>query len=153
MHKYFVNICFSKCLTVYGMLYWGLVESHLHALIIYQLRCGEWLEFSREKEEANRIYLFICLSVYLDSFPDGSGGKTSACHVGDMSLIPGSGRYPGEGNGSPLQCCCLVNSCMERGAWWATVHGVAKTDMTEQLTHTHTHTCLCERAGGHWNLL
>ena len=96
------------------------------------------LGFSREKEQANRIYLFIYLSVYLDRFPDGSGGKTSACNVGDTSSIPGSGRYPGEGNGSPLQYCCLVNSCMDRGAWWATVHGVAKTDMTEQLTHTHT---------------
>ena len=105
------------------------------------------LEFSREKEQANRIYLFIYLSVYLDGFPDGSSGKTSACHVGDTSLIPGSGRYPGEGNGSPLQYCCLVNSCMDRGVWWATVYGIAKTDMTEQLTHTHTR--LCERAGGH----
>ena len=42
-----------------------------------------------------------------------------------MGLIPELGRLPGEGNGSPLQCSCLGNP-MDRGAWWATVHGVAK---------------------------
>ena len=49
----------------------------------------------------------------------------STCNTGDPSLIPGSGRSPGEGNGSPLQYSCLENS-MDGGAWWATVHGVAK---------------------------
>ena len=48
----------------------------------------------------------------------------SACNAGDLGLIPGSGRS-GEGNGNPLQCSCLENS-MDRGAWRATVHGVAK---------------------------
>ena len=43
----------------------------------------------------------------------------------DMGSIPGSGRSPGEGNGNPLQYSCLENP-MDRGAWWATVHGVAK---------------------------
>ena len=43
----------------------------------------------------------------------------------DTSLIPGSGRSPGEGNGNPLQYSCLEN-LMDGGAWWATVHGVAK---------------------------
>ena len=50
---------------------------------------------------------------------------TNAGDVEDVSLIPGSGRSPGEGNGSPLQYSCLENS-MDRGAWWATVHGVTK---------------------------
>ena len=58
-------------------------------------------------------------------FPGGSEGKASACNVGDMGSIPGSGRPPGEGNGNPLQYSCLENS-MDGGAWWATVHGVAK---------------------------
>ena len=42
-------------------------------------------------------------------FPGGSDGKESACNAGDPSLIPGSGRSPGEGNGNPLQCSCLGN--------------------------------------------
>ena len=58
-------------------------------------------------------------------FPGGSDGKASACNAGDRGLIPGSGRSPGEGNVNPLQYSCLENS-MDRGAWWATVHGVAK---------------------------
>ena len=51
--------------------------------------------------------------------------KASAYNVGDPGLILGSGRFPGEGNGNPLQYYCLENS-MDGGAWWATVHGVTK---------------------------
>ena len=51
--------------------------------------------------------------------------KASAYNVGDPGSIPGLGRSPGEGNGNPLQYSCLENP-MDRGAWWATVHGVAK---------------------------
>ena len=51
--------------------------------------------------------------------------KASAYSVGDLGLIPGLGRSPGEGNGNPLQYSCLENP-MDRGAWQATVHGVAK---------------------------
>ena len=58
--------------------------------------------------------------------PDGSEGKASACSVGDLGSIPESGRSPGEGNGKPLQYSCLENP-MDREAWWATVHEVAKT--------------------------
>ena len=49
----------------------------------------------------------------------------SAYNVGDLGSIPGLGRYPGEGNGNPLQYSCLVNP-MDREASWATVHGVTK---------------------------
>ena len=59
------------------------------------------------------------------AFPGSSDGKESACIVGDLGLIPGSGRCPREGNGYLLQYSCLENS-MDRAAWWATVHGVAK---------------------------
>ena len=58
-------------------------------------------------------------------FPGGSDGKESACSEGDPGSIPGSGRSPGDGNGTPLQYSCLENP-MDGGAWWTTVHGVAK---------------------------
>ena len=57
--------------------------------------------------------------------PGGSHGKESTRNVGDLSSVPGSGRFPGEGNGYPLQYFGLENS-MDRGAWWATVHGVTR---------------------------
>ena len=67
------------------------------------------------------------------SFPGGSDGKESAYNTGDLGVIPGLGRSPGEGNGYSLQYSCLENS-MDRGAWLATVHGVTKElNMTEQL--------------------
>ena len=64
--------------------------------------------------------------------------KRIACNsgdTGDAGLIPGLGRFPGEGNGNPLEYFCLGN-LMERGAWQATVHSVAEPDTTEQLS-TH----------------
>ena len=57
-------------------------------------------------------------------FPGGSDGEDSACNLSDPGSIPGLGRFPGKGNGYPLQCSCLENS-MDRGAWQATVPGVA----------------------------
>ena len=59
------------------------------------------------------------------SFPHGSAVKNPPANAGDVGLIPGSRRSPGEGNGKPLQCSYMGNP-MDRGAWWATVHGVAK---------------------------
>ena len=58
-------------------------------------------------------------------FPGESDGKESAYNAGDSGLIPGSGRSPGEGRGNALQYSYL-DSSMDRGAWWATVHGVTK---------------------------
>ena len=57
-------------------------------------------------------------------FPGGSDGKASARNAGDPGSIPGSGRTPGEGNGNPLHS--HLENFMDRGAWRATVHGVAK---------------------------
>ena len=58
-------------------------------------------------------------------FPGGSDRKESARKAGDLGSVPGLGRSLGEGNGNPLQYSCLENS-MDRGAWQAIVHGVAK---------------------------
>ena len=69
-------------------------------------------------------------------FPGGSDGKASACSVGDLGSIPGLGRSSGEGNGYPHQYSCLENS-MDRGAWQATVHGIAKS--WTQLSNLHFH--------------
>ena len=86
----------------------------------------------------------------LKGFPDGTiveGPPASAGDARDTGLIPGLGRSPGGGNGSPFQCSCLENS-MDREAWRATAHGGPKgLDPTEHIrtrthtyTHTHTHT-------------
>ena len=56
--------------------------------------------------------------------------KKSTRNAGDLGSILGSGRYPGAGNGYPLQYSCLGNS-INRGGWWSTVHGVEGSDMTE----------------------
>ena len=63
--------------------------------------------------------------LFAQGFPGGSDGKENAYSAGDPCLIPGSGRSPGEGNGYPIQFSGLENF-MDRGAWQATVHGVAK---------------------------
>ena len=77
--------------------------------------------------------IFILLTVRLhvpstfvvSCFPCRSVSKESACSAGDPGSIPGLARSPGAGNGNPLQYACLEN-LMDRGAWWAAVHGVAK---------------------------
>ena len=74
-------------------------------------------------------------------FPGGSLVKNPPASEGDtrdMCSVPGLGRSPGEGNRNPLQYSCLENS-MDRGTWWATVHGVAKSQT--QLSDYHTRTC------------
>ena len=80
------------------------------------------------------LILLLCLSspfpywqplIPASYFPHGSASKESGCSAGDPGSIPGLGRSPGEGNGNLLQYSCLENP-MDRGAWWATVHGVIK---------------------------
>ena len=71
-------------------------------------------------------FIFSFNTFYIGvGFPHSSVGKESACKAGDLSSIPGLGRSPGEGNDNPLQYSCLENP-MDRGAWWATVHGVIR---------------------------
>ena len=94
------------------------------------------LQFSPEKPHGDRRQpcpglgtckrlLALCPFSPSKCLPGGSDGTASACNAGDLGSISGSRRPPGEGNGNPLQDSCLENS-MDGGAWWATVHGVAK---------------------------
>ena len=79
------------------------------------------IEKRNKKHNKGRICIF-------SGFPGGSVVKNPPDNVGDtldVGLIPGLGRCSGGGNGNPLQYSCLENS-MDRGAWWATVHGAAK---------------------------
>ena len=67
---------------------------------------------------------------YSWDFPGGLDSKVSAYNAGDPGSITGSGRSPGEESGNPLQYSCLENP-MDGGVWWATVHGIAESDMIE----------------------
>ena len=71
----------------------------------------------------------LSIAVYTLGFSQmvyiGSDGKESVCNARDLGSVPGLGRSPGEGNRNPLQYSCLENP-MDRGAWWAMIHGVAK---------------------------
>ena len=89
------------------------------------------------KTVGGKYELLLILFGTKQHIPGGSDGKESTCNSGSPGSIPGSGRFLGEGNGNPLQYSCLENST-DSGAWWATVHGVAESDTTEQHTHTHT---------------
>ena len=84
--------------------------------------CAENSMFFR----SNTLTVFLKSIEYQYFLNSGSSEvKASACNAGDLGSIPGSGRSPGEGNGNPLQYSCMENP-MDGGAWWATVHGVAK---------------------------
>ena len=75
------------------------------------------------------LYRIVICKQWQD-FPGGSDDKASVYKAGDLGSSPGLGRSPGEGNGNPLQDSCLENP-MDRGAWQATVHSIAESNMTE----------------------
>ena len=82
--------------------------------------------------QSTLLYLLLHLSSshLFYGLPGGSDGKESACSAEVLGSIPGFRRSIGEEKGYPLQCSGLENS-IDRGAWWATVHGIAESDMTE----------------------
>ena len=83
------------------------------------------------------IYQFIKRYDKRWGFPDGSVVKNLPANAGAAGSIPGLGRSPGGGNGNPLQCSCLGNP-VDRGAWWAMIHGVSKswTQLSDYTTET-----------------
>ena len=78
--------------------------------------------FGRYYSYKRKMYTYSTVNVW--GFPSGSGSKESACNAGDLGSIPELGRPPGGRNGNPLQYSCLENS-MDKGASWATVHGLS----------------------------
>ena len=110
--------CFSFKKKKRAQCIMGLACLSFQGFITYNFHCKV-----TDFEDCFLIY-FMHSKPLLD-FPGGSDGKDSACNVGDPGLIPGSGRYPGVGNGYPHQYSCLENS-MNRGALWAAVHAVTK---------------------------
>ena len=76
-------------------------------------------------EVNGKMFFFYGRIICSRASPHSSVSKESACSAGDLALIPGSGRFFGEGNGNPLQYSCLENP-MNRGAWQATVHWVTR---------------------------
>ena len=90
------------------------------------------------------------MALFCRDFPGGSEVKASASSTGDLGSIPGSGRAPGEGNGNPLQYSSLENP-MDGGAWWATVHGVAKSrTRLNDFTSPHVQQCLGQNKHYTW---
>ena len=97
-----------------------------------------WLSFLQTFKMFIYLSTFILYwSLYFGGLLGDSYSKESAYNAGDLGSIPGSERSPGGGNGNPLQYSCLGNP-MDRGPWWATVHGVV-TVRHYWATNTHTH--------------
>ena len=98
----------------------------------------------KELDTTERLNFHFQLSDHF-RLPKWCSGQESACnagHAGDVGLIPGSGRSSREGNGNPLQSSCLENST-DRGAWWATVLGIAK---RRTWVNTHTHDFISQKS-------
>ena len=101
----------------------------------FVLSCGKTIT-----QGSLRIFLISGWINKQQGFPGGSNGEESACDAGDLGSIPGSGRSPGEGNGNSIQYSGLENP-MERGAWQAIVHGVAKSQTTNTFTFLSSPKC------------
>ena len=90
----------------------------------------------KRKAKINSWLIFTHWCEWRGLFGGVSENEESAYNAGDLGLIPRLGRSPGKGNGNPLQYSCLENS-MDRGAWEATVHGVAKSETWLSDQHFH----------------
>ena len=121
------EISIKACYKVYLMYIWKDITELLTWVLIRlcvseprecELTCADSSSCARCAE------LFRCIYWFNSGVPWGSVVKTLHANERDLGSIPGSGRPPGDGDGNPLQYSCW--NPMDRGAWWATVHGVAK---------------------------
>ena len=131
---FFKILCIYFCLCwVLGCCFWAFSSCSERGLLIVAVS-----------------WLFIVETSFVEEykgFPGGTMLKNPPASAGDWGSISGLGKSPGPGNGNPLQNSCLRNP-IDRGAWWATAHGVAKVQTTDTCTlacvcartHTHTHT-------------
>ena len=83
------------------------------------------MTFALSRWSGTEPEIYVCIHIHVCVFADGSVVKNQPANARDEGLIPQSGRYPGGGNGNPLQCSCLENP-RDGGAWWAAVSGVAQ---------------------------
>ena len=127
-------------------IFWGKMATHkgwLPTLCTERIPCTEepgglqfigWQRVGHNWATSTRLTFFWALHYFL-GFPGGSDGKESACNEGDLGLIPGLGRSPAEGHGNHSSILAW-RIPMDRGAWQATVHGIAELDTTERLSTT-----------------
>ena len=127
---------FHCCFNLYFLLI--NIYEHIYIILHFFISMANLLSLNEESLYPNNRDCNVL------SFPCSSGVKNPPANAGDVGSIPGSGRFPGEGNGNPLQYSCLENS-MDRGAWWTTVHAVAKSQ-TWLSTHTVTQWYSCQQS-------
>ena len=114
----------------------SLTRDQTHTLYTGRQSLNQWTRCPLFREYRTTRINFLANPI--DSYGLSLVGKESACSAGDLGSIPGSGRSLREGKGNPLQCSCLENP-MDRGAWQATVHGVARVrhDLATKPQTTH----------------
>ena len=123
-----------SCVDVLQSVLWfldGLVSQETLALVSILPQLAPWGQrlhlsgFTFLLKYLSQLQLFSLHFFLTTGFSGGWDSTSSTCKVSSPGSIPESGRSPGEGNSNPLQYFCLENS-MDRGVWWVTVHGVAK---------------------------
>ena len=102
------------------------------SILAWKTPWTEWVPMDCSGLQSIRLQRVRHNWVQTPTTPCSLDGKEFACSAEDLGSIPGSGRSPGEGNSNPLQYSCLENP-MDRGVWWATVHGV--TNSQTQLSY------------------
>ena len=131
IHDKILTVHFINIILLYMCMHTHVKCTKLHMVKHLRQEIKKLKSMRKYALENSTQYMFffprsteICILIDI-VFPGGSAGKESPCNGGDPGSIPGLGRSSGEGNGYPLQSSRMENS-MDRGVWWATVHGVAK---------------------------